>query len=108
MIHCKRTNTRVVISPLMDYPFYNPSLDEDLYLFETTLATSVEAKREASTLKQSKRIPSNYSNDKELQSFIQGYLDTGDYNLQHFKALEVLTQDKLEYDEAVLLSIMYV
>lgn len=107
MIYCTRTHERVTLSPNKDYIFYNSSLDEDLYRFETYVKCSDEAKAEALEIIKEGVIPDNFSNNAELQAFVANYLKCQHFNLDSFKKLEVLKQDKLEYDEAVLLSILY-
>lgn len=107
MICCIRTHERVTLSPNKDYIFYNPSLDEDLHRFETYVNCSDEAKAEALEIIKNGVIPDNFSNNAELQAFVSNYLQCHYFHLDSFKKLAVLQQDKLEYDEAVLLSILY-
>ena len=107
MICCNRTHERVTLSPNKDYIFYNATLDEDLYRFETYVKCSDEAKAEALEIIKNGVIPDNFSNNTELQAFVSNYLNCHHFHLDSFKKLEVLKQDKLEYDEAVLLSILY-
>ena len=107
MILCLRTNNRVAVSPVATYSFYDAELDEDLYMIETYLDVSQDAKDEAKSLKEQRCVPENFSNDSQLSAFIDSYLKTGDYELAEFKKLDVLRQDYLEYDQAVLLATMY-
>ena len=107
MICCNRTKEKVTVSELNEYVFYNPTLDEDLYRFETHVKCSDDARHEASLIIEKGSVPDNYSNDKPLQSFVNDYLKSGHYHLDAFKALDVLTKDTLEFDEAVLLSVLY-
>lgn len=107
MIYCNRTNKRVLLSRNKDYVFYSPELDEDLYRFETHLVCSDVARDEAELFIKEGVIPDTFSTNKQLQEFASNYLRCGHFHLDSFKKLEVLKQDKLEYDEAVLLSVLY-
>lgn len=107
MIYCIRTNERVSLSRDVDYIFYNPNRDEQLLRFETYVKCSDEAKAEALEIIKQGEIPDNFSNNVELQAFVSSYMNRGFFELSEFKELEVLKQDKLEYDEAVLLSVLY-
>lgn len=104
-ITCNRTQNPVELSEVLSYPFSNGT--EDLFFFETTLNSSQAAKNEALALFHSKNIPFNFSNDKELEKLVRKYLNTNVIDLKDFKQLSVLKNNQLEYDEAVLLSILW-
>lgn len=107
-ITCSRSGETVSLSSSPTYPFTNTSLDEDLFFFETKLNTSLTSKEEAKDLFLKKAIPSNFSNDKQLQLFVSNYLKHKTLDLSSFKELDVLKSKELEYDEAVLLSILWI
>lgn len=107
MFYCKRTNNPVTVSPLRDYVFYNPILDEDLFLFETYANCSEASKTEAKEIIKRGYVEDGYSNNKPLLSFVNNYLKSKTFNTMDFKKLDVIKYDYFEYDEAVLISIIY-
>ena len=107
MFYCKRTNTPVTVSSLLDYAFYNPILDEDLFLFETYANCSETSKTEAKETIKLGYVEDDYSNNKPLLSFVNNYLKSKTFNLMDFKKLDVIHYDYFEYDEAVLISVIY-
>lgn len=107
MIICKRTNEKVQPSELTDYVFYNPNTDEDLFLMETQLVTSEAAKQEAFQLIKDNHIPENFSNNNQLEEYTRNYLKTRIFDIPTFKSLNILKKEQFEYDEAVLLNVIY-
>lgn len=98
-----RTLKPVSISPLDNYSFCNE--DEDLYAIEVVVAVSKAAYEESKHWKQN-QIPDNFSNDSQLLELVKKYQATGTYESSELKQLNLWEQSSLEYDQAVLLSLI--
>lgn len=99
-----RTNQPVAISEVEGYTFFNG--EEDLYLMEVVLKVLDTARGEGRQLMQS-QIPHNFSLDLQLMQFVRKTMSGEIMDLQEFKALDVWEQSYLEYDQAVLLSMIF-
>ena len=98
-----RTLKPVSISPLDNYSFCNE--DEDLYAIEIVVDVSKAAYEESQHWKQNP-IPDNFSNDTQLLELVKKYQATGTYESSDLKQLSLWEQSSLEYDQAVLLSLI--
>ena len=70
MFKCKRTNSVVALSQVKGYTFYNPELDEDLYLVEVYLDASDDVLNEAKTL-DIETLPLDMSHNTELMQAVK-------------------------------------
>ena len=93
-----RTMKPVKLSELEEYSFCNE--DEDLYLHEIVIRVSQDALDESKEIV--KGIPDNFTNDLQLLKLVK----SNAFNLNEFKNLSLWSQDALEYDQAVLLSLL--
>lgn len=93
-----RTLKPVKLSELEEYSFCNE--DEDLYLHEVVVRVSQDALDESKEI--ANAIPDNFTNDLQLLKLIE----SSTFNLHEFKSLSLWSQDALEYDQAVLLSLL--
>lgn len=98
-----RTLKPVSISPLDSYSFFNE--EEDLYAIEVMVDVSKNAYEESKHWKHN-QLPDNFSNDTQLLELVKGYQETGTYDSSEFKQLNLWEQSSLEYDQAVLLSLI--
>lgn len=106
VILSKDTHTPVRVSELEEYGFYCPASEEHLFKKQTYANVSYTAMQEGRQLVKD-GIPENYSNDKQLEEFVRAYLDTGRFVLADFKKLDALSGRVLEFDESVLMAILY-
>ena len=105
---CNRTgHNALLLSTLEGYLFTNPDLDEDLYFMEVKLNISDEAVAEARQIFDKQEIPENFSNDKELLAFVKKDIDEPIADYEAFKKLDVVFADEWEYDQAVLMAVLY-
>lgn len=98
-----RTLKPVGISPLDSYSFC--SEDEDLYAIEVVIDVSRNAYEESKHWKHN-QLPDNFSNDTQLLELVKKYQQTGTYESSELKQLNLWEQSSLEYDQAVLLSLI--
>lgn len=97
-----------------EYSFESLVSDENYYAIEVEPDVSDAAKDEAKQLLVSRAIPSNFSNDKELQTYADDLLSGKcEFTLDKFKSLDIIQtfsknpKHSLEYDEAVLLYLIW-
>ena len=98
-----RTLKPVGISPLDSYSFC--SEDEDLYAIEVVVDVSKNAYEESKHWKHN-QLPDNFSNDIQLLELVKRYQEIGTYDSSELKQLNLWEQSSLEYDQAVLLSLI--
>lgn len=105
---CTRTgHNALLLSTLEDYLFTHPEIDEDLFLMEVKLNVSDEAVAEARQIFDKQEIPENFSNDKELTAFVKKDIDGFAIDYEAFKKLDVVFADEWEFDQAVLMAVLY-